>query len=871
MRPIQLLIVLFLFKGFAHAKTFSDTPNIALWPNPAVDWININIQGKTAEKISVQFLNITGQAVKQDSTMIQVGINSLKYSLAGENPGIYFCRIDGSNWTKIQKVVLMQQTPGRSDSLDIVHYDLSLSIRNLASKSIGGTAKITFAARKNGVSQLSLDLLKLHVSAIRLNNITQTFSQTDSTLFVQLSSPQDSGDTFELEIDYNGNPVTDASWGGFYFNGNYAYNMGVGFTSNPHNFGRCWFPCFDNFTDRATYAFHITTDSSFKAVCNGLPLPETVNPDGSITWNWELQQPIPTYLASAAVGKYEFVKYTFTGQNRTYPVIIAAAAADTAKARVSFAKLNSALSCFESKYGVYPFDRVGYVGVPFNSGAMEHATNIAYPIYAINGSTDYETLFAHELSHMWWGDQATCRTAEEMWLNEGWASFNEALFLECVYGKQAYIDDIRKKSVDVLLNAPGDDGGWLPVSGVPHNATYGTHVYKKGALMVHTLRTLMGDSAFFTAARFYMQTYHFKDVSTEDLKQTFQQFTTQDLSAFFQKWIYSKGHSDIVLTSYTEDTKGKHSFGFMELNRENTLVTPELPFAFSIYNGDGKDVHRKLIMKNGVCKWDTTFAIGMPVRGLGINDDYSIQLAHTSQKEAVNSTGSRTYENVLFSFNTQTAGSAGDSLRVVHHWVGPVDVNLRQQGIRISTERYWSVETPSSGPFSAWGFFNYDGIGNHFLDAGLIDRTEDSLVLLYRFKPDNTWRIVTDVTFQPGNNKNDKTGRFWVNNLSQGDYAFGMRDVSVVGLKETKPIAKTGFRIFPNPADSENQVTLEWPNLTYVKELTVTNMQGQVVKHVVINQQRKQYSLDISKLQPGEYIITATLNGNTVSQKFLNK
>ena len=113
---------------------------------------------------------------------------------------------------------------------------------------------------------------------------------------------------------------------------------------------------------------------------------------------------------------------------------------------------------------------------------MEHATNIAYPRYAIaNGDKTSETLFAHELAHHWWGNTITCKTQEDMWLNEGWASYSERLFLEAVYGKKAYEDDIEANHHSVLQFAHVLDEAVLPVSGIGHANTYGRHVYDKGA------------------------------------------------------------------------------------------------------------------------------------------------------------------------------------------------------------------------------------------------------------------------------------------------------------------------------------------------------------------------------------------------------
>lgn len=883
MKHLKLLFGLLFCCLLSEAKMATDTPSVSCYPNPFSDKFTLSIESNVAQAITVQLLNTVGVNLYNDTVAIKKGFTNLSYALANQPSGIYYVLVNGQNWSRNSRVVYLKPTPSRSDSIDIVHYDISLSIQNLASKTISGTTIVTIDPKQvDSITTIKLDLLKLNVTAVKVNNVTTSFFKNDSELYVVINRKNSTGSDslVNVAITYNGQPVTDPQWGGFYFNGNYAYNMGVAFKSVPHNFGRCWFPCIDNFTDRSTYTFHITTDATFKAVCNGLMQPETVNGDGSTTWNWEIKQPIPTYLASVAVGKYEFIKYDFVGINRTYPVWLAVLAADTTKAKTSFAKLNKALQCFESKYGAYPFDRIGYVGVPFNSGAMEHATNIAYPNYAVNGNTDYETLFAHELSHMWWGDLATCRTPEDMWLNEGWASFNEALFLECAYDKAAYIFDIKAKSNEVLLNAPKTDGGWYPVSGIPQNITYGTHVYKKGALMVHTLRTLMGDSAFFAACKSYLAKYHFADVSSEDLKNEFQRFTTLDLTKFFQKWIYSPGHSDVVAYRFIiksiVDNKINYRIEFSEIQRKNAVVSPSLPVTLTIYKlNNVAPLYFQLELINGTAVWEQTFSVSDSIVGWSINEDKNVYLGNNTEVFNISQTGNLTLPDVLLTLSVQSTGSgvSSNNMLVTHHWVGPMDYRLKAKGIRISAERFWTIGGYHKDGFKAWGFFNYDGTANNYLDAELLtDKSEDSLVLLYRAFAGDEWQIHTDNTFQPGVSKTDKVGRFWVNDLKTGEYAFGMLDASAVGFQEIQPLAKqtNSFRIIPNPS-GEQWITLQFNKAVTINEIQILDVKGAVLKTITVKKTSDAYELSVGEFATGNYFIGVKTPEGVISKQFIRK
>jgi aminopeptidase N len=172
---------------------------------------------------------------------------------------------------------------------------------------------------------------------------------------------------------------------------------------------------------------------------------------------------------------------------------------------------------------------------------MEHATNISYPLFAINGTLDYETLMAHELSHHWWGNLVTCRTAGDMWINEGLASYCEALFMEGMYGTEAYKKYVRDNFKEVLTRAHRNDGGYYALADIPSALTYGDHVYKKGALIAHNLRGQLEDSTFFSIIQSLMESYSYDNISTSELKAYWQSLTQQDVTTFFEDWIEQPG------------------------------------------------------------------------------------------------------------------------------------------------------------------------------------------------------------------------------------------------------------------------------------------------------------------------------------------
>jgi aminopeptidase N len=731
-------------------------------------------------------------------------------------------------------VYLVNAQDLRSSQFDILNYNISLTIRNLQNKTIKGNSAVKLKSQKNNLTTVQLDLVALSVDSIVMNQNKLSFTQNDSQVIVTLNAPAQLNDTLSFSIYYGGTPISDPSWGGFYFSGNYAFNMGVGFTVNPHNFGRAWFPCVDNFTERSTFHFSITTDSGFMAICNGLPQPVQINSDNSLTWNWTLNQPIPTYLASVAVSTYTPIKYSFKGKSKNFDVIIAAQPKDTTKAKASMVNLDKALSFFENSFTSYPFDRIGYTMVPFNGGAMEHATCITYPLFGIDGTLNYETLMAHELSHMWWGNMVTCENAKEMWLNEGWASFCEALFLEFMYGKSAYFNDMNEKLMEVLRSAHLNDGGFLVLNNIPHEVTYGTHVYKKGALTAAALRYYMGDSAFFKACNSYLTNNQFKSSNSNVLKNEFQKFTSVNLTSFFNDWVYSPGNAALIASSYTVMPGNAHNFIQINLrqhSRGNNITYANIPLKITLFDKNGN----KFIHQDSINTYEKQITVIVPydfnTEFLIVNENNELPLARTYNLETLKGTGLKNLSNALLSVNIlQNTDSA--IVLAEHYWVPATQYEVEPTNIRISNYRFWNIDGYfDENKLKAQLYLSYDGTtptnkNNGYLDNLLPFSNEDSLVLLYKAPGTNKWILHTDNTKFTGGSKTDKIGRFTTNNIKKGMYAIGVKDYKV-GIKPVKD-DDLGFMVYPNPS-KQNFITVKINDKIRSNEMVVYDKTGKEI------------------------------------------
>lgn len=742
-----------------------------------------------------------------------------------------------------------------AQNIDVKKYSIYLDISDFKTQTISGFCDIemsTTGAKKS----YSLDLLALTVDSVVYKGNTLVFSQKDEKLEITWPTNWTENENRSFRIYYGGKPVRDASWGGFYFSGDYAFNLGVGFSADPHNFGRVWFPCNDVFPDRAVYEFWIETESDKKALCNGILQSETDLPNGNKQYHWLLRDPIPTYLASVAVAPYEIKNSMHSG----IPVTLAAVEADTSNMYSSFENLPNCIETYINQYGPHTFERIGFNLVPFNGGAMEHATNIAYPRFGAAGNKNYETLWAHELAHHWFGNTITCESQEHMWINEGWASFSERVFLEGMYGKDRYKEDISANHRAVLHYAHLRDGSPLPVAGIGHANTYGSHVYDKGAEVAHTLRGYMGDSAFFLAVQKLMTDYKFKSVNSEQMKEHFQKFTHHNLDKFFEHWVYNPGfpHFDVIKQS-SSGNSGSYRCDFTL--RQRTRMAPKrfdgVHMEVSFYSESGEEYTDTVTIGSS---YTQDFSLSTPFEPVWIvlDKEEKISDAITDKLLTIATAGQYDFGDALMTMDVKSITDSA-LVRVEHNWVAPDAWFNGDNYPVLSKDRYWTVGGVWPNGFTADATIEYNGstpgsnYPNGYLDQNTILITEDSLVLMYRENAGMTWREYDDYE-KITRTKFDKKGQIIVKNLKRGEYAFGMYNKELLSAKtiNTGRSRSNQIKIYPNPSDTV--VKFEWGKKVngYIE---VTDKLGRVIHKQPIDKKSCEYEFDVRELTRGVYYV----------------
>jgi hypothetical protein len=758
----------------------------------------------------------------------------------------------------------------RSDTIDILNYDLLLDIRDFGGQTISGAATVRFRPLMNAINNLSLDLLMMTIDSVKQNNTHLAFSYNDTLLQISLDAVYNLGDTSELTVFYHGSPQQDPSgWGGFYWSGQYAFNLGVGFESIPHNFGRVWHPCFDNFVEHATYDFTVITNGGRKAYCNGEFLNETIN-GTDITRIWKMSTPIPSYLASVSVAPYTHVlrnyQSPFTSLNT--PIWLIALPADTTNMKNSFINLPSAIEGFEWAYGPHYFNKVGFVLVPFSSGAMEHATNIAYPRITANGSLSYETLMAHELAHHWWGDLVTCETAYDMWINEGMASYSEYLFLEYFYSRQQYNTGIRNNHKTVVWKAHVDDNGFHALSAVPLEVTYGTTSYDKGADVVHTLRGYLGDSLFFAGLKTIIANNQLQNINSESFRDQLNAINGIDVTHFFEDWVLQPGFPEFSIDSVEVSGSGSSydvTVHYRQKLRGALHYFNEVPITV-FFRNSAWDVETRQVLLSGNSGSVTVTLPFVPVQW-SLNDDERISEAVTADNWAITSPGFKSFSHSNFQLN---ADAVTDSafIRVEHHWVAADPFFVNDFLNVISPDRFWRISglgwnenVVAQGRFSYNGTTSSGGYLDNLLmtDYGSMLFHEDSIRLFYREHPGLNWTEYPYYTRSTQASKTDKVGLIIADSLRLGDYAFGMR-ISALDVSDFVP--QLSMRVFPNPAHQQFQMEVDGP-LVDQYELVLVDLTGRVILHSPVNQ--RSTLINTNGMSAGTYIIQLRRGDQMVS------
>ena len=686
-----------------------------------------------------------------------------------------------------------KQNNAKSDTIDVLHYDLHLDFTALPSRFIKGHCDILFSPKMNGVSSMELDLLHFTVDSILLDQQALNYTYNDTLVRLYFPAPLDTTQTKTVQVYYHGNTHEDPlGWGGWHLQSGYYYNLGVGFGANPHTYGRSWFPCFDNFVEKTTYDFHLTTTAPLRPYCNGFNVSESLLGTDTLLSHWQMTDEIPTYLASVAISNYVVIYDTVSAKNGPMPIQLMAKKADSTKLINSFQNLKPTFNAFENTFGPYQWQKVGYAVT--TKGAMEHATSIHYPVSLVNGNLSGEDIMAHELAHHWWGNLVTCQTDADMWINEGLAEYASHLYTEEVYGRARYNTTVIQNAFNVIESAHTQDDGYKSIYGLDHEYVYGFHVYQKGAMVGHNLRAYLGDSLFFSSLTQLLQNNAYGNLSTTQFRDQLSAISGKNMNAFFDDWVLNPGFPQVAIDSLAVNGNNAAVKVSQGIHHAPALYQ-NMPVFVTFFSETGDTTTRKAFISGSSTSAQFTnlpFAPAFALVG------YSGHLLSADMYDEFTINRNGTYFERYSKLKISAAewqDTAG--LIAMHHYAGPQGKIPANADYKISKNHYWTIKGFDLDNANISARINYRGIANE-LDEDLVATTEDSIMVLYRKDATEAWQVWPHQTKNVQSINTNGIGYITIDEITNGDYVFANTS-EVIALQEM-PVNKSRIKIYPNPA-----------------------------------------------------------------------
>ncbi|MEV8596501.1 M1 family metallopeptidase [Streptomyces sp. NPDC052012] len=415
---------------------------------------------------------------------------------------------------------------------DVAHYDLDLAYEP-RTRHLSGTATLTARATQD-LSALNLDLEGLDVGRVTVDGAEARWNRAGQELTVRPRDEVERDRTFRLTVRYSGTPLTltdpDGAEEGWLPTADGALALGEPVGS------MAWFPGSHHPSDKATYAVSVTVPEGLRAVSNGEPAGQETR-SGRTTWRWRAGEPMASYLATVAIGRYDIAR-TRTADG--LPVLTAVDLEQREVSRGALAELPRVLDWAERRFGPYPFSTAGaIVERPEDSGyALETQTRPVFP-----GAPD-TGLLVHELAHQWYGNSVTPRSWRDMWLNEGFATYAEWLWREDHGGDTAQQTFDALYAGEHFADAESDEALWSFPPADPPDAAHISDlpVYWRGAMVLHKVRQTVGDAAFFGLLRGWAATHRHGTADTADFTAYVERRAPDhDFTAIWSQWLHGDG------------------------------------------------------------------------------------------------------------------------------------------------------------------------------------------------------------------------------------------------------------------------------------------------------------------------------------------
>lgn len=446
----------------------------------------------------------------------------------------------------------------RSKDYDLQHSKIVLKF-DLTQKKVIGDVTHTLSILKEGTEQIWFDSVGLTIQSVTVNKEAAKFESKDGRLTVPLASAAKAGQKFNVEIQYEGKPTK-----GLYFilpDKDYPDRPKEIWTQGESEDTRYYLPTYDYPNDRLTTETILTVPAAWITVANGKLMGVTDAGNGNKTWTWRENLPSSTYLITVVAGEFDELKETWRGM----PVTYYAPKGRGDRLKVNYGRTPQMLEFFSKRLGVdYPWEKYAQSMVDdFVAGGMENSsattntsTSLTHEKLAHEYTTGEDPLISHELGHQWFGDMVTCKDWGNIWLNEGFATFMERLWVEHNFPKDQIEYELWSDARDWFENA---DLYQKPI--VRHDfddsSEFDGNAYNKGGWVLMMLRHEIGEEAFYAGLKHYLEVNRGRNVVTADLTRAIEEATHANVDHFFSQWIYGAGAPKFDVGYSYDDTKHK--------------------------------------------------------------------------------------------------------------------------------------------------------------------------------------------------------------------------------------------------------------------------------------------------------------------------
>jgi aminopeptidase N len=453
-----------------------------------------------------------------------------------------------------------------------LHYSVDITLDDQLTSITRARAEITILILKERLAAIDLDFGEMTVKSVSVNSNATTFDRAAGKINLTLPQEFKRGTRVVVSVEYQGKPkdglILMADKDGR------ASAVGDNWPDRVHH----WIPSLDHPSAKATVSFKVTVPERNVVVANGrLDRVQTFSP-GTRTWTYTESIPIPPYCMIIAAGQFATIEPSNPASTSLSYYV---PQSDRKFAMQGFAPASPSLKFFSQTIAPYPYKKLALIVGSTRFGGMENSSAIVFssklfdpkpgaqPISSVfNIRRGLVTLVAHEIAHQWFGDSVTESTWADLWLSEGFATYFAGLFVERHEGQKPFRDYMRQAAETYFRYAEKTRTPIFDDETEDLFKLLNANNYQKGAWVLHMLRSSLGDKAFFKGVRIYYTRHKNSTASTSDLRVALEKTSGTDLRAFFQSWIYGKGHPQYELSWQWNKDRRKINLHLKQLQPE---------------------------------------------------------------------------------------------------------------------------------------------------------------------------------------------------------------------------------------------------------------------------------------------------------------